>query len=93
MENQEKMFSQTPETKFWSDLLKKSGIYKQLSYFNNVTVGKVEPNPELGFNLVLSNIILDNKHYNIYHTDQDTIGASQKIKEHNGHEIYIQEID
>ena len=61
-------------TQFWTDELEKAGVKGQLRFFNDVVVEKRPPHPESGYHLVLSNITLDGRHCDVYHTDQDENG-------------------
>ncbi len=72
---------------FWSNQIKEAGIYGRLAHFNDVIVENKPPHPESGYNLILSDIILDGKHCDIYHTDQDSNG--NKIRNSSYHRIFI----
>jgi hypothetical protein len=72
---------------FWSNQIKKAGVYEKLAHFNDVIVEKEPPQPESGYSLILSDIILDGKHCDIYHTDQDSNG--NKIRNNSYHRIFI----
>jgi hypothetical protein len=72
---------------FWSEEIKKAGVYEKLSFFNDVITEKRPSHSESGYNLVLSNIVLDNKKCDIYHTDQNEDGS--KIENHTFHRIFI----
>jgi hypothetical protein len=72
---------------FWSNQIKNAGVYDKLAFFNDVFVEKKPPHTESGYNLVLSNILLDGKHCDIYHTDQDSNG--NKIKDRTFHRVFI----
>lgn len=74
-------------TKFWTDQIKEAGVYEKLAHFNDVIVEKKPPHVESGYNLVLHDIILDNKHCDIYHTDQDS--NKNKIQNNTYHRIFI----
>lgn len=55
---------------FWTEEIKKVGLYEKLKFFNDVVTEKRPPNSESGYGEpVLKDIILDGKKVDIYHTD------------------------
>ena len=74
-------------TDFWSNQIRNAGVYDKLAHFNDVITEKTPPHTQSGYNLVLNDIILDGKHCDIYHTDQDEDGTS--IHNNSYHRIFI----
>jgi len=74
-------------TRFWTDEIKKTGVFENLAPFNDVITGKEPPHPNSGYSLVLRDVTLDGKKCDIYHTDQDSEG--NKIKGRSYARIFI----
>jgi hypothetical protein len=74
-------------TAFWTEEIKKVGVYDQLLYFNDVVTEDSSPHAESNYHLVLTDVILDGRKCDIYHTDQDENG--NRIKNHSFHRIFI----
>lgn len=54
--------------RFWIEEIKKAGVYEKLRYFNDVITGKFAPQ---GYGEpVLTDVELDGKMCDIYHTDK-----------------------
>lgn len=53
---------------FWTDEIQKAGVYEQLRHFNDVITGKEAPQ---GYGEpVITDVVLDGKKCDIYHTDK-----------------------
>lgn len=72
---------------FWLEQIKGSGIYEQLSFFNDIVTEKRPPHPDSEYHLVVKDVVLDDKKCDIYHTDQDENG--DYIEGHTWHRIFI----
>ncbi|MFA6273945.1 MAG: hypothetical protein WC662_02185 [Candidatus Paceibacterota bacterium] len=75
-------------TDFWTKEIKKAGVESRLLHFNDVIIEKTPPHPESGYHLVLSDVLLDGKHCDIYHSDQDENG--DKIRNKTYHRLFLQ---
>lgn len=71
---------------FWTNEIKNAGVYDKIQFFNDVVTENRPPHPEAGFHKVVSDIILDGMHCDVYHTDEDENG---KIEGHTFHRIFI----
>lgn len=57
---------------FWTEEIKKAGLLDNLRFFNDIITEQRPPNPESGYgNPVLTDVILDGKKVDIYHTDKN----------------------
>ncbi|MDE1970867.1 MAG: hypothetical protein KGI50_04825 [Patescibacteria group bacterium] len=81
MEKIEKSKDVWKGTKFWTDQIKDAGVYNKIKHFNDVITGKEAPHPQGYGDPVLTDIVLDGKRCDIYHTD--------KKPGDSGHRIYI----
>ena len=69
-------------TNFWKEEIKKAGVLKELKFFNDVITEPRPPHEKSGYSKpVLTDIILDGKKTDIYHSD--------KTEDNTFHRIFI----
>lgn len=56
-------------TAFWTEEIKKAGVFEKLRHFNDVITGKEAPQG-YGDEPVLRDVMLDGKRCDVYHTDR-----------------------
>lgn len=82
------MYKSTPERSkeiwkgvgFWAEEIKKAGVYERLRHFNDVLTGREAPK---GYGEpVLTDIVLDGKNCDIYHTDKERDDSFHRVFVH-----------
>lgn len=59
-------------TVFWEKEIKKAGVLDKLDFFNDVITEKSAPHRDSGYKTpILTDVILDGKKTDIYHSDHD----------------------
>lgn len=80
VEKNSKLESKWKGTEFWSKEIEAAGVMKKLKFFNDVVTEKRPPHPASGYGQpVLTNIILDGKKVDIYHSDQDKKDTTHRV--------------
>lgn len=68
---------------FWTEEIKKAGVYDELRHFNDVITEKKAPHPESSYKEpVLRDVRLDGKTCDIYHTDHERGDTYHRIYIH-----------
>lgn len=57
---------------FWTEEIKKAGVYDKLKFFNDIVTEKRPPHPSAGYgNPIFTDVLLDGKNVDIYHSDHN----------------------
>ena len=63
---------------FWTEEIRKAGVYDQLRHFNDVLTGKETPKG-YGDEPVLREVVLDGRLCDIYHTDKKPSDSFHRV--------------
>jgi len=80
MENKFELKTVWKGTDFWTKEIEKAGELSTLKFFNDVVTEKEPPHEDSGYGQpVLTDIILDGKKVDIYHSDQDEKNTNHRL--------------